>query len=818
MSVAISSYRLGALRDVERRAVWHALWRWAWRLLRREWRQQLLILALVTLAVGATVVGSTIATNMAAPATAGFGAAQDKAVFSGSDPRLASEIRVLRHRFGPVEVIENQSLSVPGSVQRFELRSQDPTGPFGRPMLRLVNGTLPGAPDQVAITPTVASAFGVEIGGLWHDEGRARRVIGIVEDPQNLRDEFALVVPGQVRHPTEVTVLFDGHGVAPSAIGANVRSAATAGGPSNTLNPSTISLGLAALGMLLVALVAVGGFTVLSQRRQRALGMLASLGASERNVATVVVANGALVGALGSVIGLGAGLVVWLAARPAIESSAGHLIDPASLPWAVIAIAVALAVLATSFAAWRPARACAKASVVASLAGRPAPPAPVHRSGGGGLVLLAVGCGLGALAGVSRGGPVFLVPALVSLVGAMVLLSPLALAQLGRSGAHASVAVRIALRDLARYRARSASALAAVSLGALIAVVISVAAAAAYSNPVNYLGPNLAPNQLVAYTPAGNGGQTVSNPVTASAMASAARSIARALGAPRPIELQSAGATLDASVGGQHFTGPLYVATPQLFHAFGIAPSTLDPQADVLTVRPGLAGLRGVKLVWGRFLDENASGCPRSGCRQGPVIQHVAGLPSGTSAPNTVLTEQAVKTLGLRTTVDGWLVNAPRDLTADEVDTSRQIAVAANLTIETKSSAPGSAEIATWATVAGIAIALAVLAMAVGLLRAETAKDLRVLAATGATSRTRRTITAATASSLALLGAVLGTVGGYVGVLGYVVGSASGLASLAHAPLDDLGLVLVVMPLVAAAAGYLLGGREPPSIVRRPLE
>ena len=34
-----------------------AVVRWAWRLFRREWRQQLLILALITVAVAATIVG-----------------------------------------------------------------------------------------------------------------------------------------------------------------------------------------------------------------------------------------------------------------------------------------------------------------------------------------------------------------------------------------------------------------------------------------------------------------------------------------------------------------------------------------------------------------------------------------------------------------------------------------------------------------------------------------------------------------------------------------------------------------------------------------
>ncbi|MGH3206130.1 MAG: hypothetical protein ACRDNO_00050, partial [Trebonia sp.] len=44
-----------------------AVVRWAIRLLRREWRQQLLILALITVAVGATVVASTVATDTPAP-------------------------------------------------------------------------------------------------------------------------------------------------------------------------------------------------------------------------------------------------------------------------------------------------------------------------------------------------------------------------------------------------------------------------------------------------------------------------------------------------------------------------------------------------------------------------------------------------------------------------------------------------------------------------------------------------------------------------------------------------------------------------------
>ena len=89
----------------------------------------------------------------------------------------------------------------------------------------------------------------------------------------------------------------------------------------------------------------------------------------------------------------------------------------------------------------------------------------------------------------------------VALIVAVILLSPLALTTLARLARHAPIAVRLAVRDLARYRARSGSALGAISLGVLIAVVICVVAAARYGNVLDYAGPNLASNQIILYTP-----------------------------------------------------------------------------------------------------------------------------------------------------------------------------------------------------------------------------------------------------------------------------------------------------------------------------
>ena len=55
--------------------------RWAWRMFRREWRQQLLVLALIVVALAATVVGAAVATDTPPPAGAGFGTAQDMATY-----------------------------------------------------------------------------------------------------------------------------------------------------------------------------------------------------------------------------------------------------------------------------------------------------------------------------------------------------------------------------------------------------------------------------------------------------------------------------------------------------------------------------------------------------------------------------------------------------------------------------------------------------------------------------------------------------------------------------------------------------------------
>src|SRR6202023_3810039 len=123
----------------------------------------------------------------------------------------------------------------------FDLRAQDPHGPFGGPLLSLVSGQYPATPGQVAVTSGVASDFNLAIGGSWSVDGVTRKITGIVQNPESLLDEFALVIPGQVTNPDNVTVLFDAPGVSASSLSTNSMNVTTAQTVANTneINPET---------------------------------------------------------------------------------------------------------------------------------------------------------------------------------------------------------------------------------------------------------------------------------------------------------------------------------------------------------------------------------------------------------------------------------------------------------------------------------------------------------------------------------------------------------------------------------------------------
>jgi putative ABC transport system permease protein len=814
-----------------------AVIRWAWRLFRRQWRQQLLVLGLLTVAVAATIWGIGVATNTPPPATATFGTATAAISLPGTDPHLAAEIAQIGRNYGPIDVIENQVLST-GSTQSVELRAQNPAGRFGRPLLALDSGHYPAGPGQVALTSQVASLYDVKAGGTWHADGRSWLVTGIVENPADLNDEFALVAPGKVTTPTQVTILVN----APQGAGQN-QDQVTAGPPppvfaglpadanvslagqsghTGIISPATIVLVVAVLGLVFIGLVSVAGFTVMAQRRLRALGMLAALGATERNVRMVMTANGAAVGLTATVVGVAAGFGAWFAYVPSLEADTAHRIDPLNLPWWAIVAGMALAVVTSVLAARRPARAMARVPVLAALSGRPAAPKGVRRSAlpGVALVIAGVVCLLfsGGWGGSSGSDALLVLGGLVGISAGIFLLAPACVTVLtAGAGPRVPVAVRIALRDLVRQRARSGAAVAAVSFAVFLAMLIGIVASVRFSNVLDYTGQNLTSDQLIMYTQdqgpnAGPGGGGLTPGQTA-ALQAKVDSFAASLHAQYVLPLDTVNATLQQQ-GRQNnnFSGTLYVATPALLADFGIRPSQVDPGADIVSMRPGLGSVPDMQLIYGDLGNPQAT----PSAADNPKIQQLAALPSGTSAPNTVITPHAIQRYKLQTSLDGWFIQAPQPLTSAQISSARQIAANAGVTVETKSGELGLNQISDGATVLGLVIALGVLVMSVGLVRSETSGDLRTLAATGASSRIRRSITSATAGAIGLLGAILGAAGATAAGVAWARSSLT--VTFGDFPVLDLLAVLAGLPLVAAVGGWLLAGRQPQVIARQPLE
>ena len=257
-----------------------AVVRWAWRMFRREWRQQILVIALLTVAVAAAIASVTIAYNSSPTDDAELGSADHLLRFDGADPgKLAAAIAAARERFGTIDVIGHRSLAVPGGVDKVEFRAQNPRGLRERTACA-PPGSYPERPGQVAVTDGVATSWTRARPTLALD-GRRRTVVGIVENPRDLSDEFALVSPSSAGAPDHVTVLVDTGAERCRLVDAFLDSPPPrAAGPlrgvrgsaSNRAADTLAMFSVATVFLLLATLVAAAGFAVIAQRRLRQLG------------------------------------------------------------------------------------------------------------------------------------------------------------------------------------------------------------------------------------------------------------------------------------------------------------------------------------------------------------------------------------------------------------------------------------------------------------------------------------------------------------------------------------------------------------------
>jgi putative ABC transport system permease protein len=601
------------------------------------------------------------------------------------------------------------------------------------------------------------------------------------------------------------------------------RSISSRGDLAEDVFAAVVVLVVSAVALFLVSLVAAASFVVVAQRRLRQMGMLAAIGATERHLRLVMVASGAVSGAVAATLGAILGVAGWVAVVPRVEKAAGNRIDGFDVPWWLVVTGMALAVLAATGAASWPARTMARIPTVLALSGRPPRPIPAHRSASVAVcfVLFGVACllfagGVADETSVNWTNALLILAGTVAVVLGVLLFSPLAIRALAACASRFPIAPRLALRDLGRYQARSGAALAAISLSLGIPVAIVVTAAAAEHTAA---AGNLSDRQLLVQV-ADIDGPFVPEEGDVATLQAGVDRLAAGLdesnvialdaavdpAAPPTAEFEGRMAISLAQRSGDGWSDVslLYVATPELLERSGVDLDRIEGEdVEILTVETVELAILGVNSPSARRAPE--------------MVENPQTLPNSySSLPGSFITPDGLRQRGWEVAPSGrWLVETSRPLTAEQLAAARDIAAGAGLTIESRDQQEGLATLRSGATAVGMLLALGVLAMTVGLIRSEAAADVRTLTATGATSGTRRMLTAATSGALALLGVVLGTAGAYVALM---AGHVRDLGELSSIPVVHLAAIIVGTPAAAAGAGWLLAGREPSALARQPIE
>ncbi|MDQ1425470.1 MAG: putative transport system permease protein, partial [Acidimicrobiaceae bacterium] len=598
-----------------------AVVRWTWRLFRREWRQQTIVLALITFTVSAALFSVIAAYNLPSSQDARFGTADHIVSLTNRQPAaLTDDVAALSAKYGPVETIGHAQVLIPGSVDTFDLRTQDPHGLFAATTLALRHGRYPTETDEVAVTDGVASTFGLHVGDTSSFAAFPATVVGLVENPKDLSDEFILASGSHLSTSTTVTIFVRGHSDQLGAQAGSVRQFQVANTETTATSetPGGVERGTAALlvlaldtvVMLLVSLVAAAAFVVVAQRRLRQLGMLAAMGATRRHLRLAMTAHGVATGVVAAIAGNGIALVGWVALSSRFEAAAGHRIDRADIPWWALAGGTLLAVVTTTAAAWWPARTASRVPVTRALSGRPPRSKRAHRSAIVAVAFLAIGFACLSWGIDSKGtanGPAVIAGLIVVVLGVM-FISPIAVRALGATAPRFPVAARLALRDMARQQARAGAALAAVSLGlgiAFAAIIVTTAAA-----PHAGTG-NLSDRQLLMKLSNGEVVPTLTAAERDRLEADIAGFVASLGGAVvYPLDMavssDAGGSTGHAPLGdplgrpgtpavilgeriadGVRGSAGLYVASPELLAHLGVDLASVDSSAEVLTPRSG---------------------------------------------------------------------------------------------------------------------------------------------------------------------------------------------------------------------------------------
>ncbi|KRE39314.1 hypothetical protein ASG73_03000 [Janibacter sp. Soil728] len=232
-------------------------------------------------------------------------------------------------------------------------------------------------------------------------------------------------------------------------------------GSSTSDTAQLVALG-ATLLLIVIALLVGPAFAVGATRQRRTLALAASNGATAGQLRRTVLAQAIVLGGLSALVGaLVAVPVGWVVIR--VITDRGSPLGPFEVPWWQLGAICAIALVAAILAALVPAQRLTKLDIVGAMRGRVVSAPPSRWLFVLGLVLAGVG-GAGVIIGLDRTEYVIALAAILLVLGTL-LLVPRILHALGGLAGPLPLPLRLAVRDLARHRTRSAPTVAAVLAG-----------------------------------------------------------------------------------------------------------------------------------------------------------------------------------------------------------------------------------------------------------------------------------------------------------------------------------------------------------------
>ncbi len=826
-----------------------ALARTAWRDIKRNKWRSALVVAMVGLPImGLTAGGALVAA--AAPTyeelvTDEMGAA-DVVIYSWAEEQRAEEVAAslpastwtALHRW-------DVSTIVGGEYHYIATEDADPFDPVLGPIYDLRSGRAATAPGEVAVAPVVLERLGAEVGDTipMGDDATPFLVVGEVVKRESLRYPLALVAPGTLEGNPQA--FFSGlfvdfapgtpqqvidEALADEAIYAfGERRWYSAGEPTGTTQSLLIPFALAAIVLLETGLVAAAAFVVSAQRKLRTIGILGASGAEPGQIRRLVLMDGVLLGLTGSAVGVVLGLAIAFAVSPNLDSLAGRMTGPFAVPILLPIGAIVLGTLASTIAAYGPARSAAKVSTVQALAGRTRAPRPAGALARWGALAILIGAVITAWGAVEVS-DVWLVSGPVITVLGFLVVIPFLVTLLGRVAGSLPLPARVAARDTARHGRRTGAAVAAATVALIVPVAVATATLSA--DAWQRSQPSLPPDQLVVNVPAlaaesdDGAMERFVERIETEVLPGATTATALLATYGDSYDLRDdfmVSELLAYAYGEERHLGDGVVEIPGEVVSIGDADllRALGGEEHIAALEAGMAIVPIDNVVDNGVMHlEDPSADPE----QGPTTIDIPAIDAGTGVygaglvPGLIISEGRAEELGL-VAVPGQqvVIRAAADITDEQLAAVRELAAEVpGMVVMSRADLVFDAAPLRWIVLAFTALsALGIIAVAVALVSAESRRSGAILAAVGADPRAQRTIAGNRALQLTLLAAVLAVPAGFLPITVIQLASQEGYPVVV--PWAAIAVVLVALPVLAGAVAAGVSRRPASDQMLRPV-